>query len=34
MKKPANQGELIRELDRVHGIQDALLVAYDGATEV
>ena len=34
MKKPANQGELIRELDSVHGIQDALLVAYDGATEV
>jgi hypothetical protein len=29
-----DQGELIRELDSVHGIQDALLVAYDGATEV
>ena len=34
MKHPDRQGELLQELERVHGIQDALLVAYDGATEV
>ena len=34
LKQPDRQGELIRELEGVTGIQDALLVAYDGGTEV
>jgi uncharacterized membrane protein YhiD involved in acid resistance len=34
LKQPDRQGELIRELQHVPGIQDALLVAYDGRTDV
>jgi uncharacterized membrane protein YhiD involved in acid resistance len=34
LKQPDRQGELIHDLERVQGIQDALLVAYDGGTEV
>jgi hypothetical protein len=34
MKHPDRQGELLLELERVQGIQDALLVAYDGGAEV
>jgi len=34
LKQPDRQGELIHELERVQGIQDALLVAYDGGTEI
>ena len=34
LKQPDRQGELLHELERVPGIQDALLVAYDGGTEV
>jgi uncharacterized membrane protein YhiD involved in acid resistance len=34
LKQPDRQGELIHDLERVPGIQDALLVAYDGGTEV
>lgn len=34
LKQPSRQGELIQELERVQGVQDALLVAYDAGTEV
>ena len=34
LKEPRRQGELIQELERIRGVQDALLVAYDGGTEV
>jgi uncharacterized membrane protein YhiD involved in acid resistance len=34
LKQPDRQATLIQELERVRGIQDALLVAYDGGTEV
>lgn len=34
LKQPGRQGELIRELERVPGIQEPLLVAYDGGTDV
>lgn len=34
LKQPDRQDELIRELQHVPGIQDALLVAYDGRTDV
>ena len=34
LKHPDRQSELIRDLESVTGIQDALLVAYDGGTEV
>jgi uncharacterized membrane protein YhiD involved in acid resistance len=34
LKQPDRQGDIIQELERIRGIQDALLVAYDGGTEV
>jgi uncharacterized membrane protein YhiD involved in acid resistance len=34
LKHPDRQGELIHKLENVRGIQDALLVAYDGGAEV
>jgi uncharacterized membrane protein YhiD involved in acid resistance len=34
LKQPDRQGDIIHELERIRGIQDALLVAYDGGTEV
>ena len=34
LKQPDRQATLIHELEKVRGIQDALLVAYDGGTEV
>ena len=34
LKQPGHQGQLIHELGRVRGIQEPLLVAYDGGTDV
>jgi uncharacterized membrane protein YhiD involved in acid resistance len=34
LKQPDRQGDLLHELETVRGIQDALLVAYDGGTDV
>jgi uncharacterized membrane protein YhiD involved in acid resistance len=34
LRQPDRERDLVRELEKISGIQDALLVAYDGGTEV